>query len=497
MNAETKTAGKSNLAAVVLEAAKRDGLRPGSSGNDEIKQNGHNDGSTGENKSASNNTEKRSLQDGSVNSLTNGHLLRPFSWQSNRALTASPEPIQPVQNGDATPSSSTKASSPAVKAPKKQLSGASSRPSQRRQLSAHFSDDTRRSGSYSRHGLTSESSRDNGHGESSTGSQILSERNVLRNVRSAGSENSHSGLSAGGSGPLRGPFSRLDSSRGQSLLARQSQSQSQSRHASLGSDGHAATRRSTSDSHGSATAANGDNEGVRPRRSSFSRVARSVGLRTGLVNSDEEVEEPERSRDDAEGRSQQLLPPHQPDAMHETSRPQVMHAGTSPAGGAGFLGPAPTASRARPRTGLRAITLGDLRRSSNTSNDEEGGPARNRRDKDDQGGFRSNARSRWAALREKLRQEKKPEELEKGLTGKELVTDLSTGLMSVMMLKMAFDRDEHDQHRVSYTKRATHNRDLIRFYHKPGSRPAELPKIENHRLCVSLPQHPCNIPYRT
>lgn len=57
-------------------------------------------------------------------------------------------------------------------------------------------------------------------------------------------------------------------------------------------------------------------------------------------------------------------------------------------------------------------------------------------------------KSRWNQLKQRLKQEKKPADLEMTLNGSELINDLSLGLMSVMMLKMAFDRDEHDQHRV-------------------------------------------------
>ena len=64
-----------------------------------------------------------------------------------------------------------------------------------------------------------------------------------------------------------------------------------------------------------------------------------------------------------------------------------------------------------------------------------------------------NAASRWAALRQKLKgsadDKVSKDSLNKSLTGHELVMELTTGLLPVMMLKMAcLDRDEHDRHRV-------------------------------------------------
>ncbi|GAA97760.1 uncharacterized protein L969DRAFT_55895 [Mixia osmundae IAM 14324] len=62
-------------------------------------------------------------------------------------------------------------------------------------------------------------------------------------------------------------------------------------------------------------------------------------------------------------------------------------------------------------------------------------------------------KSRWAAVRQKLGRNdggsaKTPEDMSRALGGHELVTELAVGMLSMMMIKMSMDRDEHGTSRI-------------------------------------------------
>ena len=92
----------------------------------------------------------------------------------------------------------------------------------------------------------------------------------------------------------------------------------------------------------------------------------------------------------------------------------------------------------------------------------------------------------WTALRNRIRTapgDKGVTELSKTLSGHELISELTVGLLPVIMLKMSLtDRDEHDQHRIP-----------VRAYCIQSSLTAEvspLDTLELSQVCSCLYQRP-------
>lgn len=425
---------------------------------------------------------------------SNGHLAPPFEWnngdsESNlthrQQLTASPEPLTHTElppskegedraNGrggsgkqddarqatnDSVESTSTPATKrPATKAPRrysKKLSanlfsgggsgsGRGDALQQRRQhkvTSESTHDENDDDGEVGVGGYTSSSSREaSGPGPKQGRDSI----DALVGTNPAAASHTHPGGS-GASGapaasPMRGPFSRYDSSRGQSMLRQESspsglnklpngnssaqqQQHHHPHHHPHHQDGSAPpSKRGSLLTRRQSTGATGDSSGgSSSRRPSMSAASRLFSSVRGMLDEGDEtagedqdryrgVRTPRRSTEEQQPQGSQQARQQQ---QHNTDAGNVS-GGDQQGSGQGLR---PTASRSN-TLGIAGLPRGEA------------------------------ARTKWAALRQRLKQEKKPEELEKSLTGSELITDLSTGMMSVMMLKMAFDRDEHDQHRV-------------------------------------------------
>ena len=94
----------------------------------------------------------------------------------------------------------------------------------------------------------------------------------------------------------------------------------------------------------------------------------------------------------------------------------------------------------------------------------------------------------WTVLKNRMKasDHKGIEEISKALSGHELVSELTTGLLPVMMLKMGLtDRDEHGERRIPVS--SAHAISCIVLMYALD--PHELPQAPNHRLGVSFPQH--------
>lgn len=256
---------------------------------------------------------------------------------------------------------------------------------------------------------------------------------------------------------MRGPFSRMDSSRGQSLLTRRQ---------SIGSqEGH--ERSHAQDPH----QLKGNN--VPHRRYSISGTAQRFGHALGAFGSHPNEVDDEESANDSHGENHHSPSQSRARTPHAGERHQSFWRGSSnddnnqgveqshAENGVTAKG---SASTSRPQQGISRRSsyrsLNIFKRSQGPGDGpnghidgEEGhrhpGLSRSNTQADGSALPPGTGKSRWNQLKQRLRQEKKPAELDMTLNGSELINDLSLGLISVMMLKMAFDRDEHDQHRVS------------------------------------------------
>lgn len=257
------------------------------------------------------------------------------------------------------------------------------------------------------------------------------------------------GQTSSGSGPMRGPFSRVDSSRGQSLLTRRQ---------SIGS--HEAHDKAQQHQDPSQLRTSGPS-----RRYSVSGAAQRFNHALGAFGHPNELDGSGEEDSQDEGRqSPNRFKSHTPGVndrhaqWRETSQDEGLR--TEQHDKANGL------SNARPQGVSRKSSFRSLNNFFKRSQGPGAGAEREQADgeanlSDGQrhpGLSRSNTqgdghqagvgKKRWAQLKQKLKQEKKPAELDKTLNGSELINDLSLGLISVMMLKMAFDRDEHDQRRI-------------------------------------------------
>jgi phospholipase D1/2 len=398
-----------DLASVVLEAAKKErGLSL-------------NDGQEPKNELSSNHQGANQPHhlNGHANKPSNGHLAPPFEWNSpNRAVSASPEPL----DEDGTHALS--------KPAKKDVQRKQSPPNARKLSSSFRSNSTRRTSTASRDRriYTSQSSNDLEDGETENAANHNAGQTEARGLdQETGRLLSSSVGQSGSSQPLRGPFSRMDSTRGQASLSSSRNGSGSSKQAP-----EVGRRKST-----------GGTDSRRPSMTVSATARRFVGFFTD-GEQDEETQD-EAGLSDDERRNRRLQPPGRQDTIQESASRE------------GHT-PNPTSSHGTPsrRVTSRANSYGfgrsqrSSRRNSITEAEEgedtDRPNAANARPSMARG--QTKARTKWDALRQRLKQDKNTAELDKGLTGSELVTDLSAGMMSVMMLKMAFDRDEHDKHRV-------------------------------------------------
>lgn len=407
-----------DLAQVVLQAAREE----------KAKENGQPPSMSGFQGSGS------SSQNPSSTKQQNGHLQPPFDWRANgsRQVTSSPEPLSEavtpsdeLGHGQAVPNGLS-----VTPAKKRSTNRTRGRPQPSKRLHSSFfgTPESAAAKQAAKRLYTSESTQDdepdafhdaqnrNGSGHDSKPGHIdSSEQEQLP----AGTTSTAS--------PMRGPFSRLDSSRGESILA-----------------GHGSTTRGGSRRPSTSQPESGDDA----RRHSISGIAKRLGA---MSETDETTDY--ESHDDGPFNGIQRQRQHHNDNRTTLGRmsesPERLRSAnpSAPASGmntpkrrnSGFSNPFGRSTNRRQSSGEQAAQAnghGDV------SGNEKGGT-----------GDTTVGKNKWAALRQKLRSEKKPQELEKYITGQELITDLSSGMMSIMMLKMAFDRDEHDKHRVSCTKR--------------------------------------------
>ena len=496
------------MASVVLDAAKKERAKQeaqeavagtntersasgGSHGHGKVQGNGHRHGQ-GEGSTSTN---------GSTGQLKqiNGHLTSPFDWAqqesgNNRTFTSSPEPLStpPVLTERDYVNAKPNGSTPARKIQQSSQTRPppSSLQSQKRRMSSRFlGTSTRADNSHERQKYTSQSSgEDHEHDLSSRNSSSLNplkadngNKNSEANNGEGRLENGHlaavkssssSSPVASESSPMRGPFSRQDSTRGETMLAQ--------RNASAPSNRGPAGYRTGGSENGNGIAVNGFGKGVAPptrrmstdgydsRRQSNQASHRQFlpvmsgsddeegqGEEEALSENNDNVSGGEDGNDNAgyfrnghrkgdllgmpksrlnQSRSRESFPSQMPQ-RRGSARSHIFD-GLQRRRSEGFNG------------------YGDTQRDGTTQ--EGAGPSgsgnppqRSAVPRYKTDGFRGQAKDRWDALRQRMRQERKSPELDKGLTGSELITDLSSGLMSVMMLKMAFDRDEHNQHRVS------------------------------------------------
>ena len=448
------------LAAVVLEAARKEKAKNEGQSALHGVAGGSGEGSGSTDSSSSNPQLKH----------VNGHLAPPFEWThqgSNRTFTDSPEPLAAPQLFERDYINvKSDGSSPARKVHQSQP------PAPKRRMSSQIfsSGGTRATHSRERQIYTSQSSGDDydsapggssskAHGDRN---KVISGNGQLNNGHAVVGKSSTSS-----DAPMRGPFSRLDSSRGESNLAQRGASDSSSRSVAgpNAESGGSASRTGNGHNYGAVKGVptplrRMSTGGYDNRRQSMSATARR--MMSGFFGGEAEEQQLETDgdgnaseRDDGDedlrrarsfNRSQSLLrvPKSQPNqSRSRDSSPSVA---------------------LQRRTSDRSASYNRLRRprSEDFANRNEAGGgtgngveaaagphgARPGVSRYKTEGIRFQARDRWDALRQRMRQEKKSPELEKGLTGSELITDLSSGLMSVIMLKMAFDRDEHNQHRV-------------------------------------------------
>jgi hypothetical protein len=264
--------------------------------------------------------------------------------------------------------------------------------------------------------------------------------------------------SSNSSGPMRGPFSRLDSSRGQQQLQRR---------VSLSGQEH--------ETHLPPPARVGPQ-----RRYSVSGAAQRFGHALGHLGHPFETEEESEGeevpqRQDSRHSSQQLAGVRTPGAeRHAFFRDSSQDDGTSQAG---HLASSSGAPKDSPLARPQGVSRRSSYRSLNNIFKRSQGPAAEStaamgaREEDGAGhpGFsRSNTQAdagggkgRWNQLRQRLKQEKKTAEFDMTLNGKEVINDLSLGLVSVMMLKMYMDRNEHDQRRVGGAEQLQFQKVLI------------------------------------
>jgi hypothetical protein len=303
--------------------------------------------------------------------------------------------------------------------------------------------------------------------DSSTG-QSTSGNNASGQSKTRAMENlGKPGQSSNGGGAMRGPFSRVDSSRGQSLLTR--------RQSIGGADAH--DKNAHRHDHNQPQDSNGQ------RRYSVSGAAQRFSHALGAYGHPNEMDgSGDEEESDFEGRH--AGPAHTPAGGgndRETQLSDVSHNYALPKheqqdeNRAGAGRPANRPQGVSRRSSYRSLNI--FRRSQGPGAPEEiseqpdggdtGGEAATRqrpglsRSNTQTDGQAGVGKKRWAQLKQKLRQEKKPAELDMTLNGQELINDLSLGMISVMMLKMAFDRDEHDQHRVSNFARTCYSHLLI------------------------------------
>ena len=365
----------------------------------------------------------------------NGHLQPPFDWRSgqSRQITSSPEPMGPATpqeelgHGQAY-GNGLGVSVPAKKRPNTRPKG---RPNPSKRLHSSFfgSSEAAAAKQAAKRLYTSESTQDehdtapSSHSRNGSGSKphhIDSEEQD----RPAGSSSTSS--------PMRGPFSRMDSTRGQALLAG----------STSGSGSSKTPQRRQSIGQGASRSGSGDDS----RRHSVSGLAK----RLGAMSETEETDEYESHDDGLQPPSSDRHPSHYFD-----SRTPLARMNESPENNRSLAPSAPGSGMNTPqRRGSVRSFSNPFGRSVNrqTSGDHQtqaGQAEAQGNEKNQTDG--TTGKNKWAALRRRLQQEKKPEELEKYITGQELITDLSSGMMSIMMLKMAFDRDEHDKHRVGQT----------------------------------------------
>lgn len=262
------------------------------------------------------------------------------------------------------------------------------------------------------------------------------------------------GQTSNATGAMRGPFSRVDSSRGQTLLTRRQ---------SIGA----------ADAHDKTSYRQDHNQpqDSRQRRYSVSGAAQRFSHALGVYGHPNELDgSGDETESDAEGRrASRAHTPHAGGNDREARLSDVSHDHGLPKhesqeeARAGAARPPNRPQGVSRRSSYRSLNNLFRRSHGPGTQDEiserpdgEGtagetgarhpGLSRSNTQADGQPGV---GKKRWAQLKQKLKQEKKTAELDMTLNGRELINDLSLGMISVMMLKMAFDRDEHDQHRVS------------------------------------------------
>lgn len=407
----------------------------------------------------------------------NGHLQPPFDWQGSgsRQVTASPEPMIPnseaatpqdeLGHGQAHPNGLSVATTPA----KKRSGGRpkARRTSSKRLPSSFFGTSESAAAKHAAKRLYTSESRQDDHDEDvrqNHGHEAEAKPEHFDSgeyTRAAGTTSTAS--------PMRGPFSRMDSSRGQNMLANQ------------GSGSNRPSRRPSTSQPGS-----GDDS----RRHSISGIAK----RLGAMSETDETDDYESHDDGLQASNNRHLSPLQ------QNRARLDRMSESPENSRSANPSAPTSGANTPQRRNSVRSFGNvLGRSLNRqpSGDVSAQAAQGDASGNEKAGHSDTTvgKTKWAALRQRLKQDKRPEELQKYITGQELITDLSSGMMSIMMLKMAFDRDEHDKHRVSNEYSGGGPTWLTSCF--IDSCLVELHQATNHRLGVPLSQQPCSFQNRT